>query len=238
MPRKNKKLCSAANSRARKRSQPRSCSVTTTPSSPRRLASRMSSMGLRLLSAECQLVWMCRSKIIPRFLSGSRRCRCSIHRLQRLVYSICGAVVSNKKKHRPIPPCPLTAHRVGCARLCSHAAARVYEPQVPCNVSLFSLLSKYGRKRSDQSLCCLGPGTSSARLQAPGAPRPAWPAGRPDCGTGGGARLDHVNAPRAARTGGTPAVMAGAAPYSLRGGYRGDSPGDHVPHGGLLRRTP
>src|SRR5215510_795666 len=117
MPRKNKKSCSAASSRARKRSQPRSCSVTTTPSSPRRLASRMSSMGLRLLSAECQLVWMCRSKIIPRFLSGSRRCRCNIHRLQRLVYSICGAVVSNKKKRRPIPPCPLTAHRVGCAHL-------------------------------------------------------------------------------------------------------------------------
>src|SRR5262249_21962949 len=28
-----------------------------------------------------------------------------------------GAVVSNKKKRRPIPPCLLTAHRVGCAHL-------------------------------------------------------------------------------------------------------------------------
>jgi integrase len=31
------------------------------------------------------------------------------------VYSIYGAVVSNKKKRRPILPCLLTAHQVGCA---------------------------------------------------------------------------------------------------------------------------
>src|SRR5439155_15728495 len=174
------------------------------------------------LSAEFQLVWMCKSKIIPRFLSGSRRCRCSMHRLQRLVYSIYSAVVSNKKKRRPIPPGLCTAQRVGCVRLCSHAAVRAYTPMVSCNVSLFSLSSKYGRKRSDQSFCCLGPGTPAARLPAPGAPRSAGPAGRPDCGTGGGARLDHVDPPCPARTGGTAAGMAVAAEYSLRGGYRGE----------------
>src|SRR5438552_2037215 len=90
-------------------------------------------------------------------------------------------------------------------------------PQRSCNLSLFSLSSKYGRKRSDQSLGCLGPRTPSERLSAPGAPRPAWAAGRPDCRAGGCPRLDHVDAPRTARTGGTPAVVAGAAPDSLCG---------------------
>ena len=35
-----------------------------------------------------------------------------------------------------------------------------------------------------------------------------------------------------------PAVVAGAAPDSLRSGYQGGSPGDRVPHGGVLRWTP
>jgi len=54
-------------------------------------------------------------QIIPRFLSGSRRCRCSMHRLQRLVYASVAPSCQTKSSPDPFhcvssPPIEWAAH--------------------------------------------------------------------------------------------------------------------------------